>query len=282
VIDLFEIPEDTVDIKLSLCDEVDLNKSVILLDPTDDEYEYKSFDEAVSIKGEIYKRRLLNALCMGGAMIYSNSNFEENFPSIKKLNPELIELYQKIITLNYYLLYIKDDFVMTDENKMQIGTVEVHLGNDTTKALIEAQGVIMPILLTEIIRGFMELFISHGLPKEKNIALSVIKKTDFLKAEPWDMKFGPVLWNKFSKTFNDINSEELPYLLKRVSKLKVDNFNTLFKEIFANTKKGKEIMASISNKSKNDINYDKFVDKMDKLKSEKGIITDDYIHPDEF
>ena len=30
-----------------------------------------------------------------------------------------------------------------------------------------------------------------------------------------------------------------------------------------------------------DIEYDKFVDKMTKMKQDKGIITDDYIHPDE-
>jgi hypothetical protein len=53
------------------------------------------------------------------------------------------------------------------------------------------------------------------------------------------------------------------------------------KEIFAKTKKGKKIMAKISNKSKRDIQYDKFVDKMTKMKQDKNIITDDFIHPEE-
>jgi hypothetical protein len=53
------------------------------------------------------------------------------------------------------------------------------------------------------------------------------------------------------------------------------------KEIFAKTKQGKLIMASLSFNSKNDIEYDKFVDKMTKMKKDKGVITDEFIHPDE-
>ena len=164
---------------------------------------------------------------------------------------------------------------------MQIGTVEVSLGTEDSKVKIEAQGVIFPILLTELIRGFMELFTSHGLPKDRRQAMMVIGKSDFLKAEPWDMKLGPMLWDLLSNTFYGINSVELPYLLKRISSLNVDKFNYLMKEVFAKTRKGKEIMSKLSFKSKNDIEYDKFVDKMIKMKKDKGIITDDYIHPDE-
>ena len=190
-------------------------------------------------------------------------------------------MYNKIIALNTYLLYTKGDFGLTDKQKMQIGTVEVSLGNEESKVKIEAQGVILPVLMSELIRGFMELFISHGLPKDRRMATIVVGKSDFLKAEPWDMKLGPLLWELFSNTFNDINSNELPYLLQRVSKLSTNKFNFLMKEVFAKTRKGKEIMSKISNKAKNDIEYDKFVDKMTKMKQDKGIITDDYIHPDE-
>ena len=242
--------------------------------------EFNTIDDALTIKGEVYKRRLLDSLCMGGAMTFSN-DFDSFSNEINKINPDLIDLYNKIIALNNYLLYTKSDFNLTDENKMQLGTVEVSLGNDITKVKIEAQGVIMPILLSELIRGFMELFISHGLPKDKNIAMNVLGKSDFLKTEPWDMKFGPLLWEKFTSTFNDIDTNELPYLLMRISKIDVDKFNVLFKEIFANTKKGKNIMSHICSKVKNDMEYDKFVDKMDKTKNNKGIISDEYIHPDD-
>ena len=281
VIDLFSVPEETVDIVTELCDEVDLNRNSIILDPLDNDgdVEFVNVEDAMSIKGEVYKRRLLNALSMGAAI--RMADIESLSKEINQLNPKLTDLYNKIISLNNYLLYTKSDFGLTDKNKMQMGTVEVSLGTEDSKVKIEAQGVIFPILLTELIRGFMELFTSHGLPKDRRQAMMVIGKSDFLKAEPWDMKLGPMLWDLLSNSFNDINSTELPYLLKRISKLSVNKFNYLMKEVFAKTRRGKEIMSKLSFKSKNDIEYDKFVDKMIKMKKDKGVITDEFIHPGE-
>lgn len=280
IIDLFEVPEETVDVKLSLCDNIDTAKSNIMVDPYDGDDELDSVETAIEIRGEVYKRRLLNALCVG-ASIRMSSDINTYMESINKINPTLCDLYHKIIALNNYILYTKDDFGIDDNNNMQLGTVEVRLGTDDVKPEVSTQGVIFPVLLSETIKGFMELFISHGLPKDINTTMTVLKKSDFLKAEPWDMKLGPQLWDILNGLLNDIDSAELPYLLKRLSELKLDTFNNVMKEVFAKTKKGKEIMSKLSFKAKRDIEYDKFVDKMAKMKTGKGIITDDYIHPDE-
>lgn len=280
IIDLFSIPEEVVDISVSLCDEIDMSNKNILLEPNSFDDNLETVNDAISIKKEVYKRRLLNALCCGGAMRLSTI-YRKYENEINKIDSNLIDLYNKIISLNNYLLYTKEDFNINDKNNMQIGLVELSLSTSDRKPKIDAQGVIFPILLSELIKGFMELFISHGLPKDLNKATIVINKSDFIKAEPWDMKLGPILWNLFSDSFNDINTIELPYLMKKISELDIDKFNFLMKEIFAKTRKGKEIMSKLSYKSKHDAEYDKFVDKMTKMKADKGIITDDYIHPDE-
>lgn len=280
VIDLFRVPDETVDISVSLCDDVDMNRNSFIVDPNIEVPEFDSVKNAISIRGEVYKRRMLNVLCTGAAMRISE-NFDNFINEINDINPKLIDLYNKIISLNTYLLYTKNDFGIDDNNKMQLGVVEVSLGNDETKSKIESQGVILPILLMETIKGFMELFISHGLPKDVNDAITVIGRSDFIKAEPWDMKFGPILWDLFYNSSNDVTYEELPYLIKIVSELSVNKFNFLMKEIFAKTKKGKHIMSKLSFKAKRNSEYDKFVDKMTKMKTDRGIITDDYIHPDE-
>ena len=280
VIDLFRVPDETVDISVSLCDDVDMNRNSFIVDPNVEVSEFVSVENAISIRGEVYKRRMLNVLCTGAAMRISE-NFDQFINEINNINPKLIDLYNKIISLNTYLLYTKNDFGIDDKNKMQLGVVEVSLGNDETKSKIESQGVILPILLMETIKGFMELFISHGLPKNVNDAITVIGRSDFIKAEPWDMKFGPILWDLFYNSSNDVTYEELPYLMKIISELSVNKFNFLMKEVFAKTKKGKHIMSKLSFKAKRNIEYDKFVDKMTKMKTDKGIITDDYIHPDE-
>ena len=284
VVDLFGVPKESVDILMELKDAIDLNRDSIILDPIDgngdDGIEFNDVNDALSIKDEVYKRRLLDALCMGGAMSMS-SNIESYENQINQINPSLCDLYNKILSLNNYLMFTKENLDMTDENKMQLGTVEVSLGMRDEKPKIESQGVIFPVLLSESIRGFLELFISHGLPKNRERAMAVIGKADYLKAEPWDMRLGPSLWTLFSNSFNDINSTDLPYLLKGISSLSIDNFNYLMKEVFAKTKKGRLIMSKLSQRAKNDAEYDKFVDKMDKMKQNKAIITDEYIHEDE-
>ena len=87
--------------------------------------------------------------------------------------------------------------------------------------------------------------------------------------------------NITKKVYVDIDFADIPYLFKRISSLEVNKFNFLMKEVLAGTKKGRRIMAFLCNKSKHDSEYDKFVDKMDKMKKDKGIITDDYIHLEE-
>jgi hypothetical protein len=251
-----------------------------MVDPYDGDDELDSVETAIEIRGEVYKRRLLNALCVG-ASIRMSSDINTYMESINKINPTLCDLYHKIIALNNYILYTKDDFGIDDSNNMQLGTVEVRLGTDDVKPEVSTQGVIFPVLLSETIKGFMELFISHGLPKDINTTMTVLKKSDFLKAEPWDMKLGPQLWDILNGLLNDIDSVELPYLLKRLSELKLDTFNNVMKEVFAKTKKGRDIMSKLSYKAKRDIEYDKFVDKMAKMKQDRGVITDNFIQPDE-
>lgn len=282
VVELFSIPEEIVNINIELKDNINFEKSKITIEPVDgnEKIEFNDLNDALSIKNEIYKRRLLIALSIGGAMEISKM-INKYFHEISSINPDLCDLYYKILTLNEFLLFKKEDLEITDENKLQMGIVEVNLGNDEIKTTINAQGVIFPILLCELIRGFFELFISHGLPKNRQKTLEVLNKTDYLKSEIWDMRIGPSLWKLFSSSINNINSKELPYLLKRISSLDIKKFNFLMREIFAKTKKSKNIMSLLTKKAKNDMEYYHFANKMDKMKLDKSIITDEYIQYNE-
>lgn len=283
VTDLFSIPEETIIFNIELKDKVDTSKNNILLEPIDgeDDIELNDVNDAMSLKSEIYKRKILISLCVGAGMdLYKPIiNFYES--ELNKLNPELIDLYNKILILNEYLLFTKEDLGISDKNKMQMGFTEVRLGNIDYKTSINVQGIIFPILVIEIIKGLMELFISHGLPKNRKRTISLLSKTDYIKAEPWDMRIGPELWKLLTMSFNDINSNEIPYLMKRISKLDIDKFNFLMKEVFAKTRKGKEIMSFICNKAKNDMDYNRFINKMDKMKLNNSLIIDEYIKEEE-
>ena len=283
LIDLFGIPDDSIQMELSLVDDVDLSSSSIKLDPADgDEFiEYEDVLDAESIKDEVYKRRLIDAISMGAGMKISSS-IKDYMKEIYEINPTLIDLYRKILALNDYLLFTKEDIGMTEEDKHQFGTVEVVLGQVEESPKILAQGVIFPILLSEAVRGLMELFASHGLPQEFEKAQSVLSKSDYLKAEPWDMRIGPALWEIVSDSFgNGVKTDLIPYLYKRISQLPVKKFNFFMKEVLAKTRKGKRMMAKIAEKAQYEKEYSGFEDKMSKFSTDKNVIMDEYIHPDE-
>ena len=283
LIDLFGIPDDSIQMELSLVDNVDLSSSSIKLDPADgDEFiEYEDVLDAESIKDEVYKRRLIDAISMGAGMKIS-SNIKDYMEEIYEINPALINLYRKILALNDYLLFTKEDIGMTEEDKHQFGTVEVVLGQVEESPKILAQGVIFPILLSEAVRGLMELFASHGLPQEFEKAQSVLSKSDYLKAEPWDMRIGPALWEIVSDSFgNGVKTDLIPYLYKRISQLPVKKFNFFMREVLAKTRKGKRMMAKIAEKAQYEKEYSGFEDKMSKFSTDKNVIMDEYIHPDE-
>ena len=121
VVELFNIPDDLLVINLNLVDNVDFSNSTIPIDYMEiDDFEIDDVRKALSLKKEVYKRRLLDALCVGGGMSMS-STFENYEEEINKLNPELCDLYKKIILLNEYLLFV-ENIDITDEDKKQISS----------------------------------------------------------------------------------------------------------------------------------------------------------------
>ena len=282
VIQLFKVPENDVELSFKLVDKVDTGRDSIILDPIDgdDELEFADIIDAQSIKGEVYKRRLLDSLIMGASMRLS-SDIKSYIREIYEIDPDLAQLYKKILSLNTYLLFTREDLNLTEENMKQLGTVEVTLGNDVKKNRIESQGVIFPILLSETIRGFMELFVSHGLPNDLERAKAVIGKSDFLKNEPWDMRIGPTLWDMVSNQFDGVDSTTIPYILYFMSKIPVKKFNYFFKEVFAGTRKGKRLLRKITDMSierQNEVENDG--SEMEPQNARKSILSDN-IDPEE-
>lgn len=282
VINMFNVPENDIELSFKLVDKVDTNRSSVILDPVDgdDEFEFADLIDAKSIKGEVYKRRLLDALVMGTSMRFS-SDIKSYISEIYEIDPKLADLYKKILSLNTYLLFTREDLNLTEEDMKQLGTVEVTIGNDIKKNRIESQGVIFPILLSETIRGFMELFVSHGLPNDIEKAKMVIGKADFLKNEPWDMRIGPSLWDLLSSGFDETDSTTIPYILYFISKLPVKKFNYFFKEVFARTRKGRRLTDKIIDMARNRQNEtENNAGEMEPQNPKKSILSDN-IDPEE-
>ena len=220
VVNFFKIPEDTITMDLKLVDKVDIDTSVINIDPVvDGDFSYEDLNSLDDMNEEIYKRRLLDILSIGFGMQISN-DIKSYLSDIFDVDPRLPDLYRKILLLNEYLLFTTEDLGITDKSPMQMGNVILNLGQENETVVLKAQGMIFPVLLAETMRGLMELFSAHGLPKNKEKVDLILGKSDYLKAEPWDMRIGPSLWTIVSDSFENVDSELLPYLYKRIAMLK--------------------------------------------------------------
>jgi len=282
VIDMFNIPEDSVKIRLELTDKINTSLQSFRIEPFDGDFDFEpdDADSISSLRDEIYKRRMLDALCMGASVsMASSANIYED--EINEIDGSLCKMYETIELLNACLLYHDSMYEISDDNNMSGGIVEVTLGAKDDVVSIYAQGKIFPFLFSETIKGLLELFVSHGLPSEKEKASIVMMKADYAKAEPWDIILGTALWNIFKSNFNDFDINAVPYIFKNYSTLNCEKFNYLSNEMFLRTKKGKLLARKLDSFSKNQMEYDRFADKMNKVKADKSIITDEFIGYDE-
>ena len=276
VIDLLNIPSETVNLTCELVNKIQPKKDSYRTLPEDSsnrDFDFEDLDDFNNVSKVILKRRLINALIQGASYTYSKY-YELYISELYKLDNRLIDLYNKIIVLNDYLLFIKD-FKIDDNNPMQCAYVEVALGSKGNKTEINAQGLLFPFLLMETIRGFFELFASHGLPDDNKKAMYVIKQSDFLTAEPWDLRMGVGLWDCIGYQIEDTTL--LPYIFSSLCELPTEDFNTIMKEIFAKTKKGRYIIDQFIEDAQKESDKLDFVQTMKQKNADIAVINDGFL-----
>lgn len=274
VIDLFNIPAETINLSCKLVKRIECDNLPLLPeDGGDYDYDFSKMLQFGDIKNLVLKRRFINSLIQGISYklgtLFSLYDFD---------NEELIEMYKRIIAINDFILFtVKEE--VNDKHPKQGAYVEVMLGREGEKTDINSQGIIFPLLLIETIRGFLELFASHGLPKDNDLARDVISHADFLVAEPWDLRYGVPLWEMFSKQIT--NPQIIPYYFSSLCSLHTREFNDTVKKILNNETEGKLINQSLVDKAYKKFEYQKFVDVMQKKNANISVITDDITNPDD-
>ena len=166
------------------------------------------------------KRRFLNQLIQGASKKghYMFHLVEEDLNSI---DSDLINLYGVMMSVNDLVYWIMPDqttMMMAQSGQGMAGKEEVD--PDTDPPTVKAQGITFPVLVHELIKGVMEVLATQGLPDDPRQAQMVMDSEDTLVAEIWDLRLGPVIWEKFREAY--------PYELMEDDKLEVQNF--LFSE----------------------------------------------------
>lgn len=278
VSETFRIPNETINLNIKLTDKLSPSKQFNLTPPTSKErtFDFEDLNDFKDSEKVILKRRLINSLIQGASYEYSTKTVI-HLDEISSLLSDLKPLYERIIAINDFLLFTKKESI-TDDKIHQGAIVEVLLGRGNEKTDINVQGLTFPFLLNETFRGMFELFAAHGLPQDIDKANYILQQADFLLAEPWDLRMGVTLWNILSE--NVYGYESMPYFFMSLCEMNTDEFNLNLKEVFAQTKKGKQFIIDLNEYALKEAEYDSDIEPLDINDVDNELITDAYISSD--
>ena len=257
----YDMPEDIVEIKAKLSPNIMLEGTKKQPKPKSNDYEFENHEEMVNAKGEVYKRRFLNAMIQGAAK-KTNHMFHMVDDELTNMDPRLLNRYSKVMSAADYMYYV----IPKMDNGTNGGVVKVTFPTaENPKAVIEAEAMIFPVLIHELVKGVMELLSAHGLPKDKKLGDYVVDKADFLAAEPWDMRIGPALWDRFTDCVDSDDFHLKHHLYMELASMPVKEFNENMREILAGTNKGKKVVKEIMDSVKQELKEEEFDNAMNEL-----------------
>jgi hypothetical protein len=207
------------------------------------------------------KRRFINAL-IGGASKKGHYMYQLVADELERIHPELIRLYgmSQSILDHLYWIYPEDmSLMMAASGEGQAGQSEID--TETDPPTVKARGITFPILLHELVKGVFEVLGTHGLPDDPRQAEMVMGSEDTVPAEIWDLRLGPIFWEKFTESYPDELFEEdkkfiQHYLFQRFSSLEPKKFFKLTKFILSGDPKGKQVLQIMVDEIIEELNKD--------------------------
>ena len=263
--DEYDMPEDIVEIKAKLSPKISLEGTKKNPTPKSNDFQFESHEDMVNAKDEVYKRRFLNAMIQGAAK-KTNHMFHMVDDELTNMDPRLLNRYSKVMSAADYMYYV----IPKMDNGTSGGVVKVTFPTaENPKAVIEAEAMIFPVLIHELVKGVMELLSAHGLPKDKKLGDYVVDKADFLAAEPWDMRIGPALWDRFTDSIDADDFNLKHHLYMELASMPVNEFNETMREVLAGTNKGKKIVKEIMDGVKKELQEEEFDTAINELNSQE-------------
>lgn len=202
-------------------------------------------DEFERFNMEKAKRRFINSLIQGAAK-KGHYMFHLVHDELNRVNPELVNLYGVTQSLMDHLYWVYPDMEsMAGSGGGQMGQTEIE--PDTNPPTVRARAATFPLLMHELIKGVYEVFGTHGLPDDPRQAEMVMGAEDTLPAEIWDMRLGPIFWEKFTDAYPaNLFEEDMKhiqhYLFMRFSKLDAEEFFKIAKLILSGDPRGNQFI----------------------------------------
>ena len=231
------------------------------------------------------KRRFINSLIQGASKKghYMFNLVEEE---LNRLNPELLNLYGVLMSINDLIYWIMPDEaaqMMADSGQGVAGSEEID--DSTDPPTIKAKGMFFPVLIHELLKGVYEIMGTHGLPDDPKQAEMVMASQDTLPYEIWDLRLGPVIWEKFLEVYPDELFEDdmrviQNYLFSRFSALSTEQFFELAKEILSGSEDGKKAVRAMVDEIIQEIKDEEYEESMGQFRDDdedEGFDLDDFL-----
>lgn len=255
----YDMSKDDVDLIVELTPNINMEGTQKNAKPIEiNEMKFENHKSIEDVNAEVYKRRFINSMIQGSAK-KSSHMFHMKEDELMKMDPRLPNKYGKMMSAADYMYYIEPK--MHDQNAGSVsgGVVRVIFPKkEGDKPLIHAQAMVFPVLIHELVKGVMELLSSHGLPEDNQMKEYVIGKSDYLAAEPWDMRIGPAVWERFTESIEPEDFNLKHHVYSDLVKLPVKEFNNIMREIMAGTEAGKDAVKKIILEVKNDLKTEEF------------------------
>ena len=195
---------------------------------------------------EKQKRRFINSLIQGSAK-KAHYMYHLVNEKLNDINPDLVGLYSIVMSVNDLMYWVMPDMegMIGGGGAEQAMAGKEELDLETDPPTIKAKGLMFPILVHELYKGVMEYVSAHGLPSDPDMAQEVIGMEDTLPAEIWDLRLGPVIWEKFLEVYPEdfFNTDEQKriknYFYFKFVSLEAEEFLKLAKEILSGSQEGK-------------------------------------------
>ena len=216
---------------------------------------------------EKQKRRFINSLIQGSAK-KAHYMYHLVNEKLNDINPDLVGLYSIVMSVNDLMYWVMPDMegMIGGGGAEQAMAGKEELDLETDPPTIKAKGLMFPILVHELYKGVMEYVSAHGLPSDPDMAQEVIGMEDTLPAEVWDLRLGPVIWEKFLEVYPDdfFDSEEQKriknYFYFKFVSLEAEQFLSLAKEILSGSQKGKDQVKKMIDEIVNQLKQEDYED----------------------
>ena len=212
-----------------------------------EEPKYPSFEIPINVpKEEIDRRKLINNIMQGEAqnvhsMMYSAKD------KIDEINPQLLDLYIRHLEINRRFDWDEngpDLEEMVKEHPEMANACETEYpeeGDEDGKIKIVARVLDLPMIIHETVKGIYELMAAKAIPSDQTMAEALLKKTDTLKDEQEDIRYGPFIAadirdyiNNFLDKAVDEKEKSIPNLREFIFSKMMDLPTNVFVELIKN------------------------------------------------